>query len=204
MKKRIIKGIIIYVAGFTLLFLLRFLFVVSTYEGESVPQTGYFGNVTGESQVVRQSDESSFLKLNYASNKRQVQKTTSKDQVTTVTIDQKYEKIAQLRSEARDFEKSDKALRDSIVKYRGVIQFERTSGLPGGRSLDITVGVLPELFDTMISEIKKIAELKSIDINIFDKTSEYREIQSKVVSLEKTHDSLRNLRARGGKIEELF
>jgi hypothetical protein len=204
MKKKIVTGIIIYAAGFIVLFLLR-VFYGALVSAEANPYPGYANvGLINDAVVQQQSGEQSFFKNNYASTKRSIKKEAVKEKIETVTVDQKYEKIAQLTQVTPDFDKTDSEIRAIIKKNQAIIQFERNSGLKGARALELVIGVPPELFDVMVSEAKNLAVLKAFDVNIFDKTSEYREIQSKVASLEKTRDSLSALRARAGKIEELM
>lgn len=60
----------------------------------------------------------------------------------------------------------------------------------------------PDNFDAMLEEVKKIGNLKSIEINKTDKTSEYKDINAQRKSLENMRDSLILLRSKGGKLSE--
>lgn len=120
----------------------------------------------------------------------------------SVNIDQKYQKIASVVTNTKSFEEDEKALRDLTAKHSALIQFERSSGMAGSRRVELAIGVPPERFDPMITELKKIGQLASIQINKTDKTNEYKELKAKRASLEKTRDSLVSLKSKPGRIEE--
>jgi hypothetical protein len=117
-------------------------------------------------------------------------------------VDQKYEKIASLVSRTDRFDDDEKTVRGLTTKHNALIQFETSKGLPGSRFVDLTIGVPPDRFDAMVAELKQVGEVTSIDVNKTDKTNEYKELQTKRASLEKTRDALNSLKSKGGSIEE--
>jgi len=140
-----------------------------------------------------------FLKQNIASEKLKVQRS---DHAESINVDQKYEKVASLESQSKAFDDDEKGIRAQTSKYSGLIQFEQSSGLIGARHLDLGIGVPPDRFDQVVSELKTIGELASIKIDKTDKTNEYKTLKAKRASLERTRDSLLSLKAKSGRIDE--
>jgi|GEM_PF-325978 len=213
MKKKIFSGILIYIAIFILFFIIRLLYGIVEKEGVSVYYSNYYNPYYPRSVLADRSERENInegqktevlknIKSNFASYKRTIQKEITGEKPQIIRVDQKYEKIATLTTETRDFDKSDKELRESIKKYNSVIQYENNTGLKGSRFLDISIGVPPDNFDTMVEEVKKIGILRSIEINKIDKTSEFKDINAQKKSLENTLDSLILLRSKGGKLSE--
>lgn len=118
------------------------------------------------------------------------------------TVDQKYEKVGSVVSKTRAFEEDEKAVRELTNKYSALIQFEKSSGLPGSRRVELAIGVPPKRFEPMVGELRKIGELSSIQIDKIDQTNEFKELKAKRASLEKTRDALVNLKSKPGRIEE--
>jgi L-lactate utilization protein LutB len=56
----------------------------------------------------------------------------------------------------------------------------------------------------MSTDLQKIGKLLSIQIDKSDKTNEYKDLQAKRVSLEKSHASLIGLKGHAAKVEELI
>ncbi len=136
---------------------------------------------------------------NYASEK----KITSEG--LSSKVDQKYEKIGSISSNTNEFEKSEIEIRSLINSTKSIIQFEMNSGLVGSRSLQLGIGVEPDKFDSMITEIKKIGKIISTQVNKTDKTSEFSNLQAKKNSLFKTRESLLALKKiSNSKVEELI
>jgi uncharacterized protein DUF4349 len=189
MKQRIKKGLFYLVAGFVALFAVRL---------------GY-GYLAPASQQISPGSLSEALittiggRDNYASEKLKIQKGEGAE---SHSIDQKYEKVASVASKTGAFEDDEKKVRELTSKYNALIQFEQSSGLPGRRRVDVAIGVPPDRFDPMVSELKLVGELSSIRIDKTDKTNEYKELKAKRASLEKTRDALVALKSKGGNIEE--
>lgn len=120
------------------------------------------------------------------------------------TGEQKFEKIASLKSKSDKFELDDKNIREKVKKYNALIQYEHTEGNPGNRELHLSIGAPPESFDNFLEEMKKIGKLKSIQVTKTDKTNEYRNLNAQKASLEKTRNTLIELKSREGKIDEFI
>ena len=190
MKRQIKKGIFYALLGFSILFLLRLVYGFVIYpNGELLNNTNYV-----------QSFE--FSKRNYASKK--MKRSENGGNITNLSIDQKYEKIATLSASSSKFETDERKTRKTIQNNNALIQFEKKSGLKGNRYLHLAIGVDPDKFEKIIEELKVIGKITGIDVNKTDKTSEYQDLQAKKTSLEKTLNNLRELKGRSGKIEELI
>ncbi len=154
----------------------------------------------GEPERAEAAGESfEFARKNYASEKQAV---SNKDAL--MLSSQKYEKVATLSSRSSQFESDEKKLRQSVAEFKGVIQFEQNSGLPGRRILHVAVGVHPDRFDDIIASLRGIGRLTGIHVNKTDKTSDYKDLNAKRISLEKYRAGLLALKGRNGKIEELI
>ncbi len=135
---------------------------------------------------------------NYASEK------VDKGAGQLAATDQKYEKIASLNSLTRHFDQDETRVRTLVKDQRGLIQFEQRFGLAGNRRLNLVIGVPPEQFDTAIEKIQVIGTITSIRIDKTDKTNEYKSLNAKKASLEKTIQGLTALKGRSGQIDELI
>lgn len=169
--------------GFVALFLLRLGYGYA-YPGETA--TGFLR-------------EFAFSRKNYFSEKMTAADSAAK------TADQKYEKVASVSTYSDAFTADEKALRALVPRHRALIQFEQSSGLAGARHLDLAIGVPPAEFEAMVEAARRIGRLQAIRVDKADKTNEYRGLQAKRLSLEKTRDSLTRLKSTGGgRMEELM
>jgi len=121
---------------------------------------------------------------------------------SALVVDQKYEKIAEVKSETYEFDKEEKNVRDQITKANGLIQYERKYGNKGKRQLQLQIGVPPENFDSLYSILISIGITHSKEIIKNDKTNDYLELNARKASLEKTLASLILFKDKGGKIDE--
>jgi hypothetical protein len=121
-----------------------------------------------------------------------------------VSIEQKYEKIADMSATSSDFDKDEEKIRNIVGEFNALIQLENKSGLEPSRSLRMTIGVLPDLFEDFVDTVSGVGHLVLLNIEKIDKTSEYLEINAKLKSLESLRDSLVQLKRRPGSIEEMI
>ena len=119
-------------------------------------------------------------------------------------VDQKYEQISTIGSTTEQFYEDEAAARSRIKAYDGLIQFEQRSGLDGYRRLQLGIGVAPENFDALVTDLKALGKLGRLQIDKTDKTNEYLDLQAKKTSLEKSRDSLIELKSRQGDIDEMI
>lgn len=139
---------------------------------------------------------------NYASSKMKMEPSTG--QAPLAGIDQKYEKIGTLTSLSQNYEQEEKALYDLIKQEQIMIQFEQRAGLKPARQLNIALGVVPDKFDSTIEALRKIGELKSIQIDKNDKTNEYKKLEAERLSLQKARDTLLELRQKDASTADLI
>jgi hypothetical protein len=200
MKKKIFKGLLIFLAGFILFFGFRLMYGYMRYGSDGTDRYSYMQ--VSEQSVYYESGDG-YTRQNIASSKYK-EKGTYKgpEAVQHAPADQKYEKVGTLSSETKNFEETENKVRGLITQYDGLVQYEKKSGLSGQRSLNLVAGVPPDNFDVMITALKELGSLRSIQIDKTDKTNEYLELEAQRVSLEKTIASLSSLKTKSGKIDE--
>ena len=178
------------ITALLLLFIILFFFrLIYGYQTVAEPT---FSNVYTEIL-----EFSSNNRKNYASKKHQMNTGLS-----AVSIDQKYEKIADINTLSTTFDKEEKQIRAQIKDYDGLIQFENKSGNNGHRKLNLIIGIPPENFDAIYNSLVKIGQIQSKQITKTDKTNEYKELNARKSSLEKIRTSLIELKSKGGRIDE--
>lgn len=182
-KSRLKKIILLSISLFIILFIFRLLYGYSINPNEIVYEPGFFESLSN-------------IKKNYAS------KEYKGRSGATVTVDQKYEKVAEINTKSTQFDKEENQVRKQIEHYKALIQFEQKSGNNGARKLNLLVGVPPDNFDSLYNKLITIGKVQSKQITKKDKTNEYKELNAKKASLEKIRASLLDLKAKEGKIEE--
>lgn len=192
MKHQLKKGLVYLLMGFLILFVLRLIYGYMAYP---------VGSVDTESQISRIDWDAYLTRRNYASKKL---KRETPGKTAPLAVDQKYEKVGTLSSKTSEFEADEKKVRTVIQEHNILIQFEQHSGLKGKRTLNLALGVIPEKFDQVISEARRIGTLVFIQIDKRDKTNEYKELKAKRMSLEKTREALSRLKSQGGSVEEFI
>lgn len=141
------------------------------------------------------------LRKNYASEKI-VMKAGDVQQASNVASNQKYEKTASIKTNTTEFERDEKNLKATSKSFHAVIQYEQILGQKGSRQIHLLIGVNPDLFDSLYIQLKKTGGLKATEITKVDKTNEYRELNAKKASIEKTLQSLNDLKSKGGEIAD--
>lgn len=187
LKKRLRKIIFRLLLLFFILFVFRLIYGYTKTFDNSPNQTQFFNEISNS-------------KRNYATKKYKVKSNTASQ--VAVKVDQKYEKIAEIKTKSSNFEKEEKSSRKTIDKLNALIQFEQKSGNKGYRKLNLVIGVPPENFDALYNELIKIGKIQAKQITKKDKTNEYKELNAKKQSLEKIRTSLIDLKTKGGKIAE--
>lgn len=189
LKKRLKKLIVILITVFLVLFVFRFIY-------------GYTKTIDGANNQVQFFESISNSRKNYASKKYKVKSNNTVQ--SPIKVDQKYEKIAEIRSKSTAFDQEEVAARKQIEKYEALIQFEQKSGNNGARKLNLLIGVPPENFETLYNDLINIGKIQAKQITKKDKTNEYKELNAKKASLEKIRTSLIELKSKGGKIDEFM
>ena len=186
-SRRLKKFIFWLLVLFTILFVFRMLYGYTKVIHQAAPNSAFIQNV-------------SITKNNYASKKYSA-KSSSQSQ-SSVQLDQKYEKIASIRTKSSLLDSEEKAIRQKVKDQDGIIQFEQKSGNKGHRMLNLVVGVPPQHFDTLYAQLIEMGHVLSKEITKNDKTNEYKALNAKRKSLEQIRNSLISLKSKGGKIEE--
>lgn len=180
------KLILVLLIGFIVLFVYRF----SSATEETFNPVPIFQQTEISESVIE-------VRKNYATQKHKVASGQS-----PIRIDQKYEKIADIKSATRKFDLEENLIRKQIKNYNGLIQFENKNGNQGYRNLSLIIGVPPENFDSIYHQLVKIGMVRAKQITKKDKTNEYKELNAKKLSLGKIRTSLIELKSEGGRIEE--
>lgn len=180
--------------GLAALFLL--FFVVRVVDLANANPNQYYEDVGSVLNAV----SGSIRRSNIASKKYQSNKRVAGQQ--TVSVDQKYEKTANMTCRTSTFSEDEKMIRQTIKEENALVQFEQKSGTEDNRRLFLQIGVPPDRFDAFIEKIKDAQEIVKFDVSKKDKTNEYRELNSKRATLKNTRTALLELKSKGGKIDE--
>jgi Domain of unknown function (DUF4349) len=179
---------------FALLFLLLFIFrLIYGYVATDTNATGdYSGDFFGSIENLRK---------NYASEKIAIKSGDVQVQ-SNIASNQKFEKTASLKTKTSEFEKDERAVKNQATSFNAVIQYEQNLGQKGNRQIHLLIGVNPVLFDSFYTAVQKIGVVKAMEITKVDKTNEYRQLNAKKTSIEKTLQSLNELKSKGGEISD--
>lgn len=142
------------------------------------------------------------LRKNYASDNNVMKMKTDVAQHASEASTQKYEKTATVKSKTTQFEKDVDDIKKKTAAFAGVIQYEENTGNKGSRQIHWLIGINPEKFDSFYLKIQGIGQVRSMEITKIDKTNEFRQLNAKKASLEKTLASLNELKSRGGAISD--
>jgi hypothetical protein len=178
-----------FVGLFVLLFIFRFIygFVAIDTNNSNDYSDNFFSSIDN-------------LRKNYAS-----EKIVMKGDVqvsSNIASNQKFEKTASIKTKTSEFDKDEKTLKLKAKNYNAVIQYEQNLGQKGNRQIHLLIGVNPILFDSLYIELQKIGVIKATEITKVDKTNEYRQLNAKKTSIEKTLQNLNDLKSKGGQIAD--
>jgi hypothetical protein len=179
-------------AAFLALFVFRFIYGYTETGGNNAVNNGdsFFSQIEN-------------LRKNYASEKSQkFSEVNVQNPRADFASNQKYEKTADIKSKTASFDEDKNRLDKTTQDFKAVVQYEKNEGKKGNRELHLLIGVNPNLFDSFYLKIQKIGELKTTEITKIDKTNEFRQLNAKKMSLEKTLISLNELKSRGGAISD--
>jgi len=140
------------------------------------------------------------LRKNYASEKQYLKNDVPTD--ARHASSQKYEKTASIQSKSVQFDQGVKEINSETRKFGGVVQYEKTTGNKGNREIHLLIGISPDKFDSFYVRIQQIGDVKAKEVTKVDKTNEYRQLNAKKASLEKTLLSLNELKAKGGVVSD--
>lgn len=186
-KKRLEKLIFWLIAIFIALFIFRLIYGYTKTFDETPNQTQFFENISNS-------------KRNYATKQYEVKSSTTNQ--SAIKVDQKYEKIAEIKTKSSNFEKEEKRSRETIKNLDALIQFEQKSGNKGYQELNLAIAVPPENFDALYNQLITIGKVQAKQITKKENTNEYKELNAKKQSLEKIRTSLIELKSKSGRIDE--
>ncbi len=194
MKKRVRIFLIAAAALFALLFIGRLAYLLFASPAGQGPLGGFGiqGNYV--------QDSSSLARKNYASAKVLIAGPASGAQL----LEQKYERVANLSSASDAFDQDSAAAYGLAASAQALVQSENSYGLAGRRSLTLSFGVTPEQFEPFVEGLKLLGSLESVTVVKTDKTADYKELEARRLSLEKTRDGLRALKAPGASLADLI
>ena len=176
---------------FILMFIFRFIFGYISYPSQSYSNQNH--NTSFASGINTMT--------NIASTRYEIKKgKTSNNQV--ISVDQKFEKIGSLTCRSSKFDEDEQKIRATVQSESAIIQVQKKSGTNGNQQLYLQIGVQPEKFDRFIEMMKNFLDVINFSVAKTDKTNEYRELNSKIKTLQTTRSSLMDLKSKGGKIEE--
>ena len=110
--------------------------------------------------------------------------------------------MASLRTKSTRFREDEAKMKATVKNFGAVVQLEQNTGNEGNRNLHLIIGVQPEKFDSFYLSMQAIGKIISKSVTKTDKTNEYLQLNAKRISLEKTRNSLLELKNRGGNIDE--
>jgi uncharacterized protein YfcZ (UPF0381/DUF406 family) len=142
------------------------------------------------------------IRKNYASEK--IAQNNDVQLQSNIASNQKFEKTASIRTKSSEFEQDEKRIKNQTKSFNAIIQYEQNFGQKGNRQLHLLIGVNPNLFDSFYVDIQKIGVIKATEITKVDKTNEYKQLNAKKASLEKTLQSLIELKTRAGQISDFI
>lgn len=124
--------------------------------------------------------------------------------ISEIRNEQKYEKIGSMSSSSKQFDVDEKKVYQIVKENNGIIQYELKRGLIGKRKFQIAIGVIPDKFDVTLNELKKIGKLSEFVVTKIDKTTEFRGLNAKKISLIKHRTSLEELKNKQGTLADLI
>lgn len=177
------------------LFLIMFVFrmLYGYFANEKEIQRDYSGDFFGSVENLRK---------NYASEIKYSAKAVPNTVPQAMINSQKYEKTANIKSKSSQFDEDNNSIKSLTRQFEGIIQYEQSTGNKGNRELHLMIGISPELFDSFYLRVQRIGVIRATDVRKVDMTTEYRQLNAKKASLEKTLASLNELKSRGGAIAD--
>ena len=115
---------------------------------------------------------------------------------------QKFEKTASVKLKTSAFEADEKRVKAQTKAYNAVIQYEQNEGQRGNREIHLLIGVDPTQFEKFCVDVQKIGSLKAISVTKVDKTNEFRQLNARKISVQKSLQSLNDLKSKGGAIAD--
>src|SRR5262249_54783851 len=107
---------------------------------------------------------------------------------------QVYERTARLTTGTTAFEGDTGRVRAALADHQAVTFNEVSSGLAPNRRLALEVGVAPEKFDDLVSQLRQIGHLDTVNVQQRDRTAEFRRLHTQRQALKKHQETIMKLR----------
>lgn len=189
-KLRVWRFIPWYAGIFIVMLVFRIVYGNTTtdeYQNNEVVGSDYFSGISN-------------LRKNYASEKYA---TEGSEQTADVSVGhQKYEKTASIKTKTSEYDTDATQIKATSASNNAVIQYEQEQGLAGHRQLHLMIGVNPDKFENLYNKLKKFGTLQATSITKIDKTNEYAKLNAQKTSIEKTLQSLYELKSKPGQIND--
>jgi Domain of unknown function (DUF4349) len=140
------------------------------------------------------------IRKNYASEKRSMK--ADVQLASNLAGQQKFEKTASIKAKSSKFEQDEQQIKQKTKDFEAVIQYEQSLGQKDSRQIHLIIGVNPTLFDSFYVAMQAVGVTQGLEITKVDKTNEYRQLNAKKTSIEKTLQSLLELKSKGGQIAD--
>jgi hypothetical protein len=107
-----------------------------------------------------------------------------------------FEKRARLTARSSSFEVDAVQVRAVVAEHKAAVLQEKSGGIEPERHIHMEISVPPDAFDGLLSRLKSIGVLHSIDVQQSDRTTDFRKLNAQRQSLKKYLESI--LKLRGG------
>ncbi len=107
---------------------------------------------------------------------------------------QVYEKTAQLATESAQFTDDVAKVREALAAHRATVLNEKDSGIAPARRLTLEIGINPDRFDALVTELRQVGRLESVYVQQRDRTGEFRKLHAQRASLKKHLEAVQKLR----------
>ncbi|MCI0465172.1 MAG: DUF4349 domain-containing protein [Gemmataceae bacterium] len=108
-----------------------------------------------------------------------------------------HDKGALLAATTATFDEDSALVRSALTAYQARVFNESNTGITPDRQLRLEIGVHPDKFDALVEQLRQIARLESVSVQLRDRTTEFRRLHAQRQSLKKHLESV--LKLRGGK-----
>lgn len=104
-----------------------------------------------------------------------------------------YERSGQLALATDAFDDDEAQIRSAVTAHQALVLYENSSGMVRERRLVLELGIHPDQFDALMSQLRGIGRLESISVQQRDRTDEFQRLHAQRQSLEKRHATILKL-----------
>jgi hypothetical protein len=105
-----------------------------------------------------------------------------------------YERSGQLALATDAFDDDEAQIRSAVTAHQALVLNEKSSGLPSERRLVLELGIHPDRFDALMTQLRSIGHLESVSVQQRDRTGEFQRLHAQRQSLKKRHAAVLKLR----------